>query len=214
LIVEKGHGIVHGRFKLFLAILVLGGAVFSVFAPPASAIALGFDCASLTFLASSAFVWAHGTPEEMRKTASRDDGGRALLLAMSTIVVAVVLVVLVMIAGGAQNGGIANLLLIVTTQLLAWTFANVVWAFHYAHLYYDVGLKRQDTGGLSFPGDGQPEFSDFCYFSFVLGMTFQVSDVEITAAHFRKVAMIHGMVAFFYNLGVLALTVNLVAGAL
>jgi uncharacterized membrane protein len=90
----------------------------------------------------------------------------------------------------------------------------VVWAFHYAHLFYDPLTSGEDHGGLSFPGGSPPKFSDFCYFSFVIGMTFQVSDVEITSSHFRKIAMIHGMVAFFYNLGLLALTVNLIAGAL
>jgi uncharacterized membrane protein len=205
--------IAHGRFKLFLAFLVAGATGLVFFVPVEFAIALAFDFAAMVFLASTVIVWRKGTPAEMRRNAARDDGGRAMLLAVSTVVVSVILVVLVMIAGGPRIDT-TGLLLVIVTQLLAWLFANVVWAFHYAHLFYDAGLSGGDQGGLSFPSDAQPEFSDFCYFSVVVGMTFQVSDVEVTASHFRKTVMLHGMVAFFYNLGVLALTVNLLADAL
>jgi uncharacterized membrane protein len=209
----KSDQIAHGRFKLFLALLVVGTAGLSLLAPANYAIVAAFDCAALIFLASTAMVWRQGTPNEMRKNAARDDGGRAMLLAVSTIMIGVILVALVTIMGGTASRTFSGLVLVVVTQLLAWIFANVVWAFHYAHLFYDPTSSGKDRGGLSFPGGAPPEFSDFCYFSLVVGMTFQVSDVQITSPHLRKIAMAHGMVAFFYNLCVLALTVNLVAGA-
>jgi uncharacterized membrane protein len=211
---RKFDSIAHGRFKLFLALLALGTAGLGIIVPFNYAAVVAFDCAALVFLASAIAVWRRGTPAEMRKNAARDDGGRAMLLAVSTIVIGVVLVALVTIMGGTASRTIGGLALVVVTQLLAWTFANVVWAFHYAHLFYDRTQSGNDQGGLSFPGSASPEFSDFCYFSFVVGMTFQVSDVRITSSSLRKIAMAHGMVAFFYNLGVLALTVNLIAGAL
>jgi uncharacterized membrane protein len=211
---KKSDRIAHGRFKLFLALLIVGVVGLSPVAPIKYAIVLAFDGASLVFLASAVNIWRNGTPQELRKNAARDDGGRAMLLAVSTIVIGVILVLLVAIIGGTPSPTFGSLTLIIATQLLAWLFANVVWAFHYAHLFYDPISKGSDQGGLSFPGKRPPEFSDFCYFSFVVGMTFQVSDVEVTSPHFRKIVMAHGIVAFFYNLGVLALTVNLIAGAL
>jgi uncharacterized membrane protein len=211
---RQSDQIAQGRFKLFMALLAAGAIGLGFFVPITYAIVLAFDGAALIFMASAAVAWRHGTPEEMRKNAARDDAGRAMLLAVSTIVIVVILVVLVSIIGGSDSRTFAGLMLVIGTQLLAWLFANLVWAFHYAHLFYDPETKGGDKGGLSFPGDAQPEFSDFCYFSLVVGMTFQVSDVEVIAPHFRKVVMAHGLVAFFYNLGVLALTVNLIAGAL
>jgi uncharacterized membrane protein len=210
----KANRIAHGRFKLFLGLLILGAGGMSLFLPINYAMVLAFDLAALVFLATCAAVWKQGLPQELRLNAARDDGGRAMLLAISTIVIGVILVVLVTIMGGAKSRTPGGLALVIATQLLAWIFANVVWAFHYAHLYYDPDSNGADQGGLTFPGGDPPEFPDFCYFSLVIGMTFQVSDVEITSSHFRKIAMAHGMVAFVYNLGVLALTVNLIAGAL
>ena len=204
----------HKRFKIFLAVLVAGVAALAPFAPINYVIALAFDCAAIVFLISTVTVWRRGTSDEMRKNAARDDGGRIMLLIISTIVIGVILAVLVTIIGEKTSGTFAGLPFVIVTQLLAWIFANVVWAFHYAHLYYDRTEKGDDQGGLSFPGGAEPEFSDFCYFSMVIGMTFQVSDVEVTSPRFRKIVMAHGMVAFLYNLGVLALTVNLIAGAL
>jgi uncharacterized membrane protein len=211
---KKADRIAHRRFKLFLSLLVVGAGGLSLFIPINYAIVLAFDLAAMVFLASAAVVWKQGTPEEMRQNAARDDGGRAMLLVTSTIVIGVILVVLVTIVSGTQSRTPSGLTLVIVTQLLAWIFANIVWAFHYAHLFYDPTSSGDDRGGLTFPGGAPPDFSDFCYFSLVIGMTFQVSDVEITSRQLRKIVMAHGMVAFFYNLGVLALTVNLIAGAL
>jgi uncharacterized membrane protein len=210
---NKTNRIAHGRFKLFLIILVAGVVALLLFVPINFAIVLAFDAAALVFLASTVAVWKRGTPSEMRKNAARDDGGRGMLLVISTIVIGVILVALVTMIGGTATRSIAGLMLVVVTQWLAWLFANIVWAFHYAHLFYDPLPGGADHGGLSFPGDAPPEFSDFCYFSLVVGMTFQVSDVQITSPQLRKTVLAHAMVAFSYNLGVLALTVNLIASA-
>lgn len=85
---------------------------------------------------------------------------------------------------------------------------------HYAHRFFDCVSDGTDHGGLSFPGTDNPTFLDFCYFAFVLGMTFQVSDVQITSSRIRAEAMVHGLIAFMFNIGILALTVNLVANSI
>jgi uncharacterized membrane protein len=98
----------------------------------------------------------------------------------------------------------------VATILLSWLFVHTMFSLHYAHEYY--GERRDGKiGGLRFPHDDKPDYRDFLYFSLVIGMTSQVSDVAIESKVLRRVAAIHGVLSFFFNLVVLALTVNMVS---
>jgi uncharacterized membrane protein len=92
---------------------------------------------------------------------------------------------------------------------------HTTFAFRYAHEYYEAapGSSKVD-GGLEFPGEDQPDYLDFMYFSLVLGMTFQVSDVQITSRKLRRLATVHGLLSFLFNTIILALTVNIAAGLL
>jgi uncharacterized membrane protein len=90
---------------------------------------------------------------------------------------------------------------------------HTIFTFHYAHEYY--GERRDGKiGGLLFPGDREPDYRDFLYFSLVIGMTSQVSDVQVTSKVIRRLVAIHGVLSFFFNLVVLALTVNMIAALL
>ena len=111
----------------------------------------------------------------------------------------------------------ASVVLILYTIVLSWAFMHSVFALHYAHDYYfDGELPAADPGQRSerllFPGQQAPTYGDFLYFSFTIGMTFQVSDVQIADAAIRRIVLLHGIVGFFYTTGILALTINLVAG--
>jgi uncharacterized membrane protein len=88
---------------------------------------------------------------------------------------------------------------------------HLVFALRYAHEFY---TKSDDElqGGLDFPKEPEPDYYDFLYFSLVLGMTFQVSDVDITDRHLRRLATLQGFISFLFNTIILALTVNLAAG--
>jgi uncharacterized membrane protein len=97
--------------------------------------------------------------------------------------------------------------LVVLTLVLSWIFSNTVFAMHYAHLYYQPEGKG-DHGGLEFPDTPTPDYWDFLYFSFTLGMTFQTSDVTVRASHMRRLALGHTVAAFFFNLGIVAFVVN------
>ena len=131
---------------------------------------------------------------------------------------------LVAIAGEVpliRNAGefekIARIALIVATIVLSWAFIHAIFALHYAHDYYSgasggAAGARSTKQGLAFPGDTPPTYMDFVYFSFTIGMTFQVSDVQITDPAMRKLALTHGIISFFYATGILALTINMVAG--
>lgn len=204
----------HPRFVLFLGVFALTGLAAAMLTPARVALVLGFDIGAAAFALSAYPLWRTSAPAAMRAHAARDDGGRALLLAVAALILLAILVALGGMMAGRARLGAGDLALVVTTLVLAWFFANLVYAFHYAHLYYDRTETAADRGGLTFPGNTLPVFSDFCYFSFVLGMTFQVSDVTIASSGLRRTATVHALLAFFFNLGVLALTINVLAGVL
>ena len=105
--------------------------------------------------------------------------------------------------------------LVAVTLLASWLMTHVSFAFRYAHEYYsrDHGGPDFDRG-LDFPGETKPDYMDFMYFALVLGMTFQVSDVQITSRKLRRVAAVHGLLSFLFNTVIVALTVNIAAGFL
>lgn len=205
----------HPRFLAFLAIFVAVALAAGLAVPglrPSVALITGFDIGAAVFIVSAAPLWRDEHIPRMRASAERDDGGRTLLLAL--LLAALVAVLLALGMAVRQSGRTpADLALVVVTLVLGWTLVNLVYALHYAHLYYDQ-VGKHDRGGLAFPGNAAPVFADFCYFSFVIGMTCQVSDVTITDRLMRRTALVQGLVSFFFNLGVLALTINVLAGVL
>lgn len=103
------------------------------------------------------------------------------------------------------------------TVFLSWVSMHVIYAVHYAHIFYDPAERSKADkvrGGLEFPGRAEPDYWDFVYFSFVIGMTCQVSDVQITARDMRHLATAQGIIAFFYNAMVVALAVSVAANLL
>jgi len=100
---------------------------------------------------------------------------------------------------------------------LSWFLIHTLFTIRYAHLYYTVPLDPENDAepvsrGLQFPGEELPDFLDFAYFSFVLGMTFQVADINITGRIFRRLALLHGFLSFVYNTAIIALTINIISG--
>jgi uncharacterized membrane protein len=102
--------------------------------------------------------------------------------------------------------------LVMVTIVLSWAFIHTMFALHYAYEFYD---DAPGGGGMAFPGgEKEPDYWDFVYFSFVIGMTAQVSDVGITSKQIRRTVTAHGIVSFLFNAALLALSVNLAAGAI
>lgn len=101
------------------------------------------------------------------------------------------------------------------TVVCSWFLIHTLFALHYAHAYYrqcDADPDSEGGEGLQFPGEEQPDFLDFAYFSFVIGMTFQVSDVQITSGRIRTLALVHGMLSFVFSTVILAFAINLASG--
>lgn len=205
-----GNVLAPPRFLLFAAMLVLGCALSIPALGVRHGVMAGFDAATVTFFAA---CWSLLSQESdhMRAAARQNDANRAILL---LITAAVSLVILAAIAAELlQNGRRAawQIELIVVTLALSWLFSNVMYALHYAHLYYSAD-GGGDAGGLEFPGTADPDYSDFLYFAICLGMTFQTSDVTITSRRMRRVVTLHCLAAFVFNLGVIAFSINVLGG--
>jgi uncharacterized membrane protein len=104
--------------------------------------------------------------------------------------------------------------LVVATLVVTWLVTQIVFALRYAHEYYTATTGHVPDKGLDFPGGEPPDYWDFAYFAVVLGMTFQVSDVQITSRKLRRLAIVHGLLGFVFNTVIVALTVNLAANLL
>ena len=139
----------------------------------------------------------------IRMRASAQDEGAFVILLLTIAATLASLVAIVFELGGLkqapQGQAITQVLLAMATILLSWSFVHTMFTLHYAHEYY--GKKGDgNIGGLIFPGDKQPDYRDFLYFSLVIGMTSQVSDVAVTSKVMRRIAAIHGVLSFFFNL--------------
>lgn len=203
----------HPRFAGFLLVFVLSTGLAFLVLPPERALIAGFDLAAVMFVFSCLPLWSGDTADAARQRGLRDDGGRVFLLLVTVAAFTSVLIATAILIPGNAKLSPADLAICISTLILAWVFTNLVFAFHYSHLFYDP-KDGHDRRGLDFLGTDDPAFPDFCYFSFVIGMTCQVSDVGISDRTLRQVATAHGVAAFFFNLGVLALAVNLAASAL
>ncbi|HWJ71194.1 MAG TPA: DUF1345 domain-containing protein [Sphingobium sp.] len=195
------------RYGLFLLVFV-SAVPFALLFDPIVGMMIGFDLAAAAFLATMPAVFAHGA-DQMRAHASRNDANRTLILLLTSIVTLVLLIAIASELRYGSGHAPAMLALIVTTLVLAWLFSNLVYTFHYAFLYYRKGSGGDDHGGLTIPGQDEPDYWDFAYFAFTLGMTFQTSDVEITHPVIRQVALFHCLAAFIFNLGIVAFTINI-----
>lgn len=117
--------------------------------------------------------------------------------------------------GLSGNALTINTILSIASVACSWWLVHTIFTFRYAHLYYKSSSKINSEDkyieGLEFPNEKEPDYLDFVYFSFVLGMTFQVSDVQITSKRIRRLALIHGILSFAFNTVILALSINVIS---
>ncbi|MES1991291.1 MAG: DUF1345 domain-containing protein [Pseudomonadota bacterium] len=198
----------HGRFYSAAALgLALWFGLHGQVDEPLRLVIAG-DGFFVTYLTITAFFLTRLTPARMRVRSQIEDEG---ILIIALITLAAVSLSLHAIFEILNSKGEASPILIAFALLgvpLGWFTFHTVMAFHYAHLYYLPDKKHADVGGLDFPGTKEPSSWDFLYYSFVVGMTAQVSDVDVTSANMRKVTLIQSVIAFFYNTILLALAVN------
>lgn len=208
--IRSGSPIFPWRYGMFLAFLATI-APLALVLPWHQAVMAGFDMAAIAFMLSVTSL-IRADAAAMRRKAAANDANRELMLLITAIVSLVVLVA-VGVAVGEQGGHkAATVALLLITLLVAWLFSNLVYAMHYAHIFYRAGPRGEDRGGLDFPDTHEPGYWDFLYFAFTLGMTFQTSDVSVTSSIMRRTALFQSLAAFLFNLGILAFTINVLGG--
>lgn len=209
------------RLHAKLAIAAVVGIVVTALLPGdwrlPTRLLVGWDVGVALYLGLTHPTILRADIARIRRRAAEQDEGAFAILVLTIVATSASLVAIVFELGGfkqAPDGqAIARVLLAIATILLSWSFVHTIFSFHYAHEYYD---ERGDgiIGGLKFPGDTKPDYWDFLYFSLVIGMTSQVSDVAVTSKVIRRMVAIHGVLSFFFNVTVLALTVNIVSNLL
>lgn len=198
----------HSRFY---AAVLLGIAVFALtwaWEPPAR-IAAGGDAFFLTYLIASALLVVHLDEEGLKKRAAIEDEGAFIVLVIAIAVIALCLVGIFTVLNQKQNPGTLAFVLSVASAPLGWFTLHTIGAFHYANTHY-LGGEDGKTKALKFPGTGEPGAWDFLYFSFVVGMTAQVSDVQVLTTEMRRSTLTHSVVSFFFNTVLIAMAVNAV----
>jgi uncharacterized membrane protein len=200
----------YARFTGFLVTLIVATAAalwFDATESLAHALLIGFDIAAMQFFVTLIPMFRDSDVTHMRQRSMENDPDHHTLLWIGQLVM---LVVLVAVFSELHDSRAVSVTLSVATLGLAWVFGNLLFTLHYAHLYYGAD-EDGDREGLLFPGsDPIPDHWDFAYFAFVLGMTFQVSDVVITGRHMRRLALIHGLLGFIFNIGVIAISVGII----
>src|SRR5438270_2224839 len=160
------------------------------------------------------------TPRErIRAVAQRQDVGRTVIFIFVIFVACAALfaVAFLIRSGKPEERHLSiRLLLALATVVLSWLLMHSVFGLRYAHKFYDdsVNSVEKHAGGLKFPEDDLPDYRDFAYFSFVIGMTCQVSDVNVTSREMRRLVLVHGILSFGFNTVILALTINTVSSFL
>jgi uncharacterized membrane protein len=176
---------------------------------------LGWDIGVALYLVLVFYLMSRTEAGRIRGRALRQDEGRVAILILTVLAAVASLGAILGELGSGQAGAPAvrtatQLALATTTIVLSWAFIHTIFALHYAHDYYARGDKRC----LNFPGEEAPDYWDFVYFSLVIGMTSQVSDVAVVSRAARRTVAAHGVISFFFNVTLLALMVNIAASAI
>jgi uncharacterized membrane protein len=175
---------------------------------------VGWDAGVALYLVLVYTLMARSKIGEIRSHAAAQDEGRHAVLVLTVLAAVASLGAILAELGASPGAGrtAMQLALAATTIVLSWAFTHTIFALHYAHDFYGEHGAKQS--GLAFPGDEEPDYWDFVYFSVVIGMTSQVSDVAVTSKPIRQTVTAHGIVSFFFNATLLALMVNIAASAI
>ncbi len=222
---SKNIGMVHQFFRTIyvrprLLFSIIAGLLFYVLLPHGwrteTRALMGWNLGTLIYLGLFIYLAEKSDVEKIRKRAGLQDDGAMLALVLSSfagimcfVAIAFELANLKGLKGLDRN---LHLALVILTIPLNWAFIHSIFAVHYAHEFYDA----PDAGGhgLDFPGDNDPTYWDFTYFSYIIGTSGQTADVGITCPSIRKIATIHCVFSFFFNMTTLGLSINVASSLL
>ncbi|MGM8062476.1 DUF1345 domain-containing protein [Vogesella indigofera] len=204
-----------------LLVAILFGVVLARLAPwfspvpPLTAFLVGWNGGACLYLLLAAHMMRQSDDDKIHRHAQVQDEGRhvlLLLVVLSALVCLLAIVVelsLARQAGGVQRLG--HIALSGLTIVTSWLFTQTMFALHYAHSYF-LARHRRHPPGLDFPGQETPNYSDFFYFSVVIGTSAQTADVALSSRAMRRIGTLHCLLSFAFNTTVLALMINIAAG--
>ena len=197
--------------RLFIALLAAG--ISSLVIPaqvplPARIIIVWVAFATAILLLSwTSILTSH--PRDLPQLSRRQDSSRTFILIVVVVSAIASLFAVVSLLNSMDKNRNEHIFLPLLAVLSAWTLVHTIFTLHYAHLYYGLNTRQKKrSGGLDFPHETEPDYIDFAYFSFVIGMTSQVSDVAVGSKAMRRTALIHGVLSFFFNVVIIAFTIS------
>lgn len=198
------------RPRLLTSVAVSIAVFFALasFMPSAKAMLIAFNAGSSLFIGLILRLMSHATTATQRHRASRQEEGKWRVLLTSLCVVGVVIGALSVELHAAKEKSFWDIGLATSSILLSWLFVVFIFSQHYAHNCYN------QEGQLSFPGTPDPDYWDFLYFAATLSMCCQTSDVTVNSSPMRRLVLLHSIVSFFFNIIIIGITVNVVAGVL
>lgn len=206
-----------GRQRLLLS--ALAGSILLLLIPDgvrtSTRLIFGWDLGTILYIGTTLLMITRSTVETCHNRAALyDEGDWIILLLVIGSAAASFVAIFVELASlaGKREAMATGLAITILTVALSWTFTHLVFALHYANVYYKP--NDDGRGGLDFPGDRLPDYRDFLYYSFVIGCTAQTADVATTSRAMRHLTLVHGMVAFAFNTAILALAINVGASLL
>jgi uncharacterized membrane protein len=224
------HKIIHSIHKIQAHGRLLVGLVVALImfflthkTPPAVRFILVWSSFSFTILLMLWAIILTTTASEVRVIAGKQDSGRTIIsiFVLFASVVSLFAVVFLMrsLPNPNQAGYPYHVGFAIISVILSWVMIHTIFAIRYTHLFYNLlsegkTSQKEHKGGLIFPSDDPPDYFDFAYFSFVIGMTWQVSDIQISSKRIRRIVLFHGLLSFLYNTVILALTINIISDSI
>lgn len=199
----------HIRLFFSLAIACLAGYLLPIQNVERSIVA--WNIGTIVYLALIAKMMFSSKPQQIEMRANEDEGKfLVLILALAAVIFSLVTITCELSEAKqlAADQKPFHIAIAAFTILSSWLFIHTVYALHYAHDYYDK-IPGGHAAGLTFPDTKLPDYTDFLYFSFIIGTSAQTADVNISSRSMRRVALLHCVVAFFFNTTILALTINI-----
>jgi uncharacterized membrane protein len=199
------------RLIVSVAVGLLAGGVAGALAAWQISVLIGWCATAVTFVV---FAWStilSAGSEQTRALAEREDDSRVVadLVVLAACVASLVGVAFVLLKASSADGAalVGMTLLGILSVLLAWGVVHTVFTLRYADLYY-----RNDDGGIEFNGDEPPDYRDFAYLAFTVGMTYQVSDTNLQTKEMRRTGLKHSLLSYLFGTVIIAVMINIVAG--
>jgi len=203
-------------------VLVMATATYVLLEPWMGArtrLLVSWNSGALAYLALAWTTVARADPAMTRVRAQTADQSGYVIFLLVVTAASASFVAIGYLAGDFKNltswSRVGHLTLSITALLLSWLLIQTLFAFHYARWYYSY-YKDTTThrGGLKFPGDKDPDYLDFAYYAFVVGMTSQTSDVCVMTRQMRRLTLVHGVLAFVFNIAILAMSINIIGSVI